>query len=1525
MRYPCLIGSGAGCCLAIRPLLWAVALAGGLSVRGAVLPEHAPGEVLVKLRPVPAGRVAMPASDRAAGLIEGAVHEAELTEDGWQQLRLPRGMSVEEALARLGRMPEVEHAEPNIRYSIPRPQSGASRPPGDGRGAMPAGDPAPGLTDPLYPRLYGLDRIGAAEAWNFTKGSNTVVIAILDSGIDYTHPDLAANVWVNPGEIPGNRIDDDRNGFVDDVHGVNVVASSPDAPGNPIDRGGHGTHVAGTIGAVAENGVGVVGVNWNVKILSVRVAREVDSALTGDIVRGLDYLTQMKRRGVNIVACNHSWGGLWPSMPLGDAFARLAAAGVINVCGVGNQRTDHQRLAYYPNEYGLPGMIRVAASEWNDRLVDFTDFSRHTVEIAAPGDHIWSTLPDGGYASWSGTSMATPHVTGALGLMFSIRPDLTPEQARLLLMHSADPLPGFDRDRLLGGGRLNVGKAVRWLAEGRPLPTAPPRTPPPLTVESVSRSPEGFEGSGSSSAPSLSADGRFVAFASTSTNLVAGDTNSALDVILLDRATGRRVRVSEGAEGIGNGASTSPVVSGDGRVVVFATIARNLHPDDTNALRDLLAWDRESGAMDWVSRPEPGADPGISQAPVVSHDGRWVAFESSAALVGSDVNSSADIYLRDRETGSLTLVSIGLSGAAGSGVSTSPSISADGRFIAFVSSASDLVPEASNGQVHVYVRDRVNGTTERVSVATSGEQAAAGSARPRISGDGRFVAFQNTASNLDPVGTGAGAKIFLRDRQEKVTRLATRTPDGTPISGGVTLDGISGDGRWVLFRSSSTQLPPRGPLAVMRPFAWDRLAGDVVALLWSDAGEPLNAVPAFWNTTDQGALDAALSADGRFVAASTTAWNLVPGEGIPRGDVFVSDRGTDSLDLAVTAGRPGVEAVGAGLVGRMIQQVMSLRAEAGAEEVFTFTVINRGGGNPAPRVRVESASAGVALGWPPGTSEEADGVRRLPPLEAGGRVEIVARLRLGPDASRAAVRLVAGGSGAQAGAFGSDRATAELVGPLRVGEVERISRSWDSGMPLLRHATQPVVSDDGRRVVYSTLSDRVMRLDRNEHFDVFVVSRTNDAVEAVSGNASGPTGNDWSIGGRISGDGRFAVFSSWAANLGMDANSELDVFLKNLQTGAIETASRPRGANGNYGSTDGWISQDGRYVTYASGASTFTAGDTNRLFDVFQWDRQTGTNRVVTRLPDGSLMGGGGLVVSRTGRFVAFGSGSTHGGGTDDNRTSDAFLWDRDSGTVERLSTAPSGDAASGQSSVAALSDDGRWVVLQTDAPELGGPFQGAMRFVVLDRLSRSWTPASAWLPSPDAGWRVGDRSGSLTISPDGEWLLMGLERVVGAGESARFETRVELVHRETGRRRLVAEGARGVGAPVDGFAEVWPTANTQQSSASHFPGSSDGRFVVFAAEGREGASGVWQAYLADLGPEVSAAGLRLTRVAPEETGGLVLEWNSTPHGRYVIEHSGAPEGPFAPVGQPVMGVRTARVAVTPASDVGFFRVRLLE
>jgi Subtilase family/Fervidolysin N-terminal prodomain len=338
-----------------------------------------------------------------------------------EKLRLPPGSSVAAAIATLKQDPNVRFAEPDHIVSVDATSNDPLYLNGSLWGMTSGG--------PLPANAFGS---GARDAWaaGFT-GSRNVVVGVVDEGIQVDHPDLAANVWTNPWETPGNTIDDDGNGYVDDVHGWDFMhddASVYDGPATDV----HGTHVAGTIGGVGGNGTGVAGVNWAVTMISAKFLE--GSGETSDAVAALDYLTDLKlQHGIDVVATNDSWGGGDFDQALLDAINRGGDAGILFVAAAGNAGANDDATPFYPGssscttrfDTGTPRgwdcIVAVAAIDANGAMPAFSSYGASTVDLGAPGDGIVSTYPPSGYGTLSGTSMATPHVTGGVALLASWR------------------------------------------------------------------------------------------------------------------------------------------------------------------------------------------------------------------------------------------------------------------------------------------------------------------------------------------------------------------------------------------------------------------------------------------------------------------------------------------------------------------------------------------------------------------------------------------------------------------------------------------------------------------------------------------------------------------------------------------------------------------------------------------------------------------------------------------------------------------------------------------------------------------------------------------------------------------------------------------------------------------------------------------------------------------------------------------------------------------------------------------------
>jgi len=301
----------------------------------------------------------------------------------------------------------------------------------------------------------------AAEAWAAGKtGSSAVYIGIIDEGYMYTHEDLAGNAGTNPGES-ANGLDDDGNGYVDDVYGWDFDGNNSSVFDGTTDD--HGTHVAGTIGGVGGNGKGVAGVVWNVKLLSAKFLGR-RGGTTANAIKAVDYFTDLKtRHGLNLVATNNSWGGGGFSQGLKDAIDRAGAADILFIAAAGNSGTNNDTSPSYPSSYTSENIIAVASITSTGSISSFSQYGATSVDLGAPGSGIWSTVPKSskgvvisGYASYSGTSMATPHVTGAAALYASTHPGSTAATIKAAILGSATATASL-AGKCVTGGRLNVG------------------------------------------------------------------------------------------------------------------------------------------------------------------------------------------------------------------------------------------------------------------------------------------------------------------------------------------------------------------------------------------------------------------------------------------------------------------------------------------------------------------------------------------------------------------------------------------------------------------------------------------------------------------------------------------------------------------------------------------------------------------------------------------------------------------------------------------------------------------------------------------------------------------------------------------------------------------------------------------------------------------------------------------------------------------------------------------------------------
>lgn len=440
---------------ALCMLLMAVAGATAASDSGgSKSADYVPGEILIQYEPGATAAQKADARGRAAAthvstIVRGNSHSGSL-----ELARIPAGTSVSSAIGNIKRATAVDFAEPNFVYTYDATSND------------------PYFTNGSLWGMYGdlsspanTNGSQAAEAWSAgVTGSSDVYVGVIDEGIQYTHPDLDANVWVNPYD-PIDGLDNDGNGYKDDLRGWDFVRND-----NSIYDGGkggnadtHGTHVSGTIGA-ERNGAGVVGLNWNVKLISGKFLGKGGGS-TANAIRAVDYFTDLKtRHGLNIVATNNSWGGGGYSQALKDAIERANTAGILFVAAAGNGGTDGigddiDSALSYPAAYDNSNVIAVAAITSAGGLTTYSNYGDTHVDLGAPGNGIYSTLPLNKYGSYSGTSMATPHVTGAVALYASNHAGASGAQIKAAILGNTIATSSLS-GKTVTGGRLDAAAAV---------------------------------------------------------------------------------------------------------------------------------------------------------------------------------------------------------------------------------------------------------------------------------------------------------------------------------------------------------------------------------------------------------------------------------------------------------------------------------------------------------------------------------------------------------------------------------------------------------------------------------------------------------------------------------------------------------------------------------------------------------------------------------------------------------------------------------------------------------------------------------------------------------------------------------------------------------------------------------------------------------------------------------------------------------------------------------------------------------
>jgi tricorn protease-like protein len=884
---------------------------------------------------------------------------------------------------------------------------------------------------------------------------------------------------------------------------------------------------------------------------------------------------------------------------------------------------------------------------------------------------------------------------------------------------------------------------------------------PTLDPLRVSTDAAGVQGNDSSSNAQFSADGRYVVFRSVASNLVAGDSNGTNDIFVKDLQSGAIQRVSTDAAGAqGNGASSKAQFSADGRTVVFESYASNLVNGDSNGANDIFVKNLQSGAIQRVSSDAAGVQGnyGSSNAQF-SADGRYVVFESYASnLVAGDSNGATDVFVKDLQSGAIQRVSTDAAGAQGNSSSWNAQFSADARTVVFESGASNLVAGDSNGARDVFVKDLQSGAIQRVSTDAAGAQGNGASSKAQFSADGRTVVFESYASNLVNGDSNGANDIFVKNLQSGAIQRVSSDAAGVQGNYGSSNAQFSADGRYVVFESYASNLVAGDSNGATDVFVKDLQSGAIQRVSTDAAGAQGNS--SSWN--------AQFSADGRTVVFTSDASNLVVGDSNSAPDIFRvanpfhDDKGVDTVHSSLSYTLSSVV------------------------ENLTLTGIGalNGTGNSLANRLAGNSGANILSG---GAGDDT--------LDGGTGVDLLR------------------------GGLGNDIYVVDDAGDVvdETPTLDTLRVSTDAaGVQGNKHSTNAQFSADGRTVVFQSDANNLVAGDSNGSYDVFVKDLQSGAIQRVSTDAGGVQGNYGSSNAQFSADARTVVFESGASNLvAGDSNGARDVFVKDLQSGAIQRVSTDAaGAQGNGASSKAQFSADGRTVVFESYASNLVNGDSNGANDIFVKNLQSGAIQRVSSDAAGvqGNYGSSNAQFSADARYVVFESAASNLVAGDSNFGSDIFVKDLQSGAIQRVSTDPAGVQGNGQSSNARFSADGRTVVFESSASNLvAGDSNGVTDVFVKDLQSG----ASRRVSSDAAGVQGNSSSTNAQISTDGRYVVFeSYASNLVAGDSNGV-TDVFVKDLQSGAIRRVSSDAAGVqGNNTSWYAQF----------------SADGRYVVFGS-----------------------------------------------------------------------------------------------
>jgi Tol biopolymer transport system component len=876
---------------------------------------------------------------------------------------------------------------------------------------------------------------------------------------------------------------------------------------------------------------------------------------------------------------------------------------------------------------------------------------------------------------------------------------------------------------------------------------------------------DGTPGNGVSFEPILSADGRFIAFESDASSLVLGDTNGVRDVFVRDRLTGTTTRVSVASDGTpGNGASFVAGISADGRFVAFSSDATNLVPGDTNRFQDLFLHDRQTGITVRVNVASDGTQSDRDTVPspdrpglrgVLSADGRFIAFESDATnLVVGDGNGVRDIFVHDRVTGATTRVSVASDGTPGNGASFGPALSASGRFVAFESDATNLVGGDTNGVRDIFVHDRETGATTRISMALDGTPADGPSVGPALSMDGRFVAFRSGATNLVSGDTNGFFDVFVHDRVSGTTTRVSVASDGAEGKDDDSFfPALSGDGRFVAFPSEATTLVAGDTNGVRDVFVHDRLAGTTVRVSVATDGMQSN----------NESFRAALSADGRFVGYDSSATNLVAPDTNGAFDVFVHDLAVLRVTLS-GAGSGTLRSVPAGI-----------ECAVDCDQLYV-------------------SGTTVTLAAEPAAGSRFDGFGGDPDCADGVVTLTTARLCTATFTREFTLTVTRVGTGSVASQPPGIACEPDCAEAYAGGRAITLTPTPAPDSVVVGFGGHPDCEDGVVRLM-ADITCTIEFADEPPRPELLVAS-------TVSTGPRGAPSNGRSVNPSLSFDGRLVAFQSNATNLERRCGTSVfdQIFLRIIGTPEPTCVTvAPDGMPGNGPSSLPALSGNGAVVVFQSAATNLAPGCDNGQSQIILVNLGSGAKTCVSTSPDGLPGDGpsGNPTVDENGRLVAFESLAGNVVPGCGNGHVQIIVVDLVARTKTCVSQAANGVPGDGPSGNPALSGDGRTLAFDSTATNLASLCSTGIRQVfVVDLAAGSLACASVAGGQPGTGPSV-----APTLNGDGLRLAFHSTAPNLAGPCTNGLDQIFVLNRSTGELRCVTvdpDGRPGDGPSTD-------------------------------------------------------------------------------------------------------------------------------